>query len=185
MDFSVKPLACNFLWKIVYCFSSTETHRKKTWRSPKQLLILHTCADDSDSTLSLTESCQGPEHTQTHTHTQAAGNGCEGFVWRERGKQSFALDLINESLQSALGRSAREKKWQSCTYMNYVSGAFVGLGLCGETIFRIGRERQYVFANRNNGIIYYGDGHKCQFPCLYLFTLCSVFPCFCPIRLLL
>lgn len=60
--------------------------------------------------------------------------------------------------------------------MNYVSGAFVGLGLCGETIFRIGRERQYVFANHNNGIIYYGDGHKCQFPCLYLFTLCSVFP---------
>lgn len=63
-------------------------------------------------------------------------------------------------------------------YMNYVSGAFGGLGLCWEAIIfrRIGRGRQYVCEDCTNGIIRYGDSHKCLLPCLYLFTLCSVFP---------
>lgn len=161
----------------VHCFSSTGTHWKKTRGSTKQLLILHTCAEEGGSSLSLTESCQ--ECGSTGSWTQAgcnaapnAGTWWELFVQGEREKQSFALDLINGSPRSTMGRSAREKKkTEPCMYMNYVWGAFVGLGLCRETIIfrRIRGSRQYVFEGCNNGIMCYGDGHKCQYFPVYFY----------------
>lgn len=55
--------------------------------------------------------------------------------------------------------------------MNYVSGAFVGLGLCHEIIIfrRMRRDRQYVFESCNNSITCYGVViNTCIFPCFYL-----------------
>lgn len=66
-----------------------------------------------------------------------------------------------------------KKKTESCTYMNYVSGAFAGLGLCCETIiFRI-RSRQYIFEGCYNGVMCYGDGHKCLYFPVYCLHLCK------------
>lgn len=65
-----------------------------------------------------------------------------------------------------------EKSTESCTYMNYVSGAFVRLGLCHETIIfrRIWRSRQHAFEDCNNGIMCCGDGRKCLYFPVYIYS---------------
>lgn len=200
----------------VHCFNSTETHLKKTRGSTNRLLILHTCRDEGGGSLSLMGELTGIWQYNGVLHTFRLQRCSEhwhlviAFCRGGEGKTKlcFAPDKrISPEYSRKICKGGKKKSTESCTYMNYVSGAFVGLGFCHETvIFRIIRRgRRYVFEGCNNGIMCYGDGHKClYFPvytyprvCIYanlyrllpgmhffLLGLLS-FPYFCPFPLLL
>lgn len=170
MDFSIKSPVCYFSRKnCVPCFNSTETHLKKMRGSTNRLLILHTCRDEGGSSLSLTGKLTGIwqyngilytfrlQCCSEHWHLVIAF--CQGG--ERKTKLCFAPDKwISPEYSRKICKG--KKSTESCTHMNYESGASVGLGLCPETIIfrRIRRGRQYVFDGFNNSIMCYGDGHK-------------------------